>query len=99
MRIDPLFAGRAVSVLIAGLIGVGAVTGWLHSGFSPRQGDARPADSGRKPVSPGSCAFCRTVESIRTAEVRDEAPSAGAAGGGAPGGGPREPAFGGSGGP
>jgi hypothetical protein len=26
MRIDPLFTGRAVSVLIAGLIGVGAGT-------------------------------------------------------------------------
>jgi hypothetical protein len=26
MRIDPLFAGRAVSVMIAGVIGVGAGT-------------------------------------------------------------------------
>src|SRR5258707_14734744 len=85
MRIDPLFAGRAVSVLIAGLIGVGAVTGWLHSGFSPKQGDTRPADSGRKPVSPGSCALCGTVESIRTVEVRDEAAGERAAGGGGAG--------------
>jgi outer membrane lipoprotein SlyB len=82
MRIDPLFTGRAVPVLIAGLIGVGAVTGWLHSGLSPKQGDARPADSGRTPVPPSSCALCGTVESIRTVEVRDEAGGAGAAAGG-----------------
>jgi outer membrane lipoprotein SlyB len=81
MRIDPLFAGRAVSVLIASLIGVGAVTGWLHSGLSPRQGDARPADPGRKPVPPSTCALCGTVESIRIVEVRDEAGGAGAAAG------------------
>lgn len=78
MRIDPLFAGRAVSVLIASLIGVGAVTGWLHSGLSARQGDARPADPEYKPIPPSSCALCGTVESIRTVEVRDEAGGAGA---------------------
>src|SRR5258706_15994451 len=85
MRIDTLFAGRAVPVLIAGLVGVAAVTGWLHSGLSPTQGDARSADIGRKPVPASSCALCGTVESIRTVEVRDEAGGAGAAAGG-PGG-------------
>jgi len=88
MRIDPLFAGRTVSVfsvLIASVIGVGAVTGWLHSELSPKQGDARPADPGRNPVPANSCALCGTVESIRTVEVRDEAAGAGAAAGG-PGG-------------
>jgi len=69
-------------VLIAGLIGVGAVTGWLHSGLSPKQGEARPADPGRNPVPANSCALCGTVESIRTVEVRDEAAGAGAAAGG-----------------
>src|SRR5438477_13067220 len=78
MRIDPLFTGRAVSVLIASLIGVGAVTGWLHSGLSPKQGDARPAGPGHTPVPPSSCALCGTVESIRTVEVRDEAGGPGA---------------------
>jgi len=82
MRIDPLFTGRTVSVLIASLIGVGAVTGWLHSGLSPKQGDARPTDAGHTPVPPSSCALCGTVESIRTVEVRDEAGGAGAAAGG-----------------
>jgi len=85
MRIDTLFAGRAVPVLIAGLVGVAAVTGWLHSGLLPTQGDARSADTGRKPVPATSCALCGTVESIRTVEVRDEAGGAGAAAGG-PGG-------------
>src|SRR5437667_10430414 len=84
MRIDPLFAGRTVSVfsvLIASVIGVGAVTGWLHGELSPKQGDARLADPGRNPVPANSCALCGTVESIRTVEVRDEAASAGAAAG------------------
>jgi len=85
MRIDTLFAGRAVPVLIAGLVGVAAVTGWLHRGLSPTQGDARSADTGRKPVPANSCALCGTVESIRTVEVRDEAGGTGAAAGG-PGG-------------
>jgi len=98
MRIDPLFAGRAVSVLIASLIGVGAVTSWLHSGPSPKQGDTRPADPGRKPVAPSSCALCGTVESIRTVEVRDEAADPGAAGGGSAGAGSGEQAVEGSGG-
>jgi outer membrane lipoprotein SlyB len=74
-------------VLIVSLIGVGAVTGWLHSGLSLKQGDARPADSGRKPVPPSSCALCGTVESIRTVEIRDEAGGAGAAGPGGSGAG------------
>jgi len=82
MRIDTLFAGRAVPVLIAGLIGVAAVTSWLHSGLSPKQGDSRAADTGRKPVPANSCALCGTVESIRIVEVRDEAGGAGATAGG-----------------
>ena len=88
MRIDPLFAGRTVSVfsvLIASVIGVGAVTGWLHGELSPKQGDARLADPGRNPVPANSCALCGTVESIRTVEVRDEAGGTGAGTGG-PGG-------------
>jgi outer membrane lipoprotein SlyB len=69
-------------VLIASLIGVGAVTGWLPGGLWPRQGDALPADSGRKAIHPSSCAVCGTVEAIRTVEVRDEAGGAGPAAGG-----------------
>jgi len=97
MRIDPLFTGRAVSVLIASVIGVGAMTGLLPSGLSPKQGDARPADPGRKPVPASSCALCGTVESIRTVEVREEAGGAGAAAGGPAGSGSGEQTGGGSG--
>jgi len=82
MRIDPLIAGPAVSVLIASVIGIGAMTGLLPSGLSPKQGDARPADPGSQPVPPASCALCGTVESIRTIEVRDEASDVGAVAGG-----------------
>lgn len=73
--------------MIASLIGVGAVKGWLPGVLSPKQGDARPADPGRKSVPPSSCAVCGTVESIRTVEVRDEAGGAGAAAGGPAGAG------------
>jgi len=79
MRIHPLIAVPAASVVIASLIGVGAVKGWFPGGSSPKQGDARPADPGRKLIQPSSCALCGTVESIWTVEVRDEAVGAGAA--------------------
>jgi len=82
MRIDTLFAGRAVPVLIAGLIGVAAVTGWMHGGLSPKRSDARSPDTERKPVPANSCALCGTVESIRIVELRDEAGGAGATAGG-----------------
>src|SRR6266853_1089409 len=78
MRIDPLIVGPAVSVLIAGVIGVGAMTGLLPSGLSPKQGDARPTDPGSQSAPSTSCALCGTVESIRTIEVRDEASDVGA---------------------
>jgi len=96
MRIHPLIAGPAASVVIAGLIGVGAAKGWLPGGLAPKQGDARPADPGRNSVPPSSCAVCGTVDSIRTVEVRDEAGSAGAAADGPAGAGAGEQAVGGS---
>src|SRR5712672_680974 len=82
MRIDPLIAGPAVSVLIASVIGIGAMTGLLPSGLSQKQGDARPADPGSQSVPATSCALCGTVESIRTIEVRDEASDVGTVPGG-----------------
>ena len=70
-------------MLIASGIGVGAITGLLPSGLSPKQGDARPADPPTsQSVPPASCALCGTVESIRTIEVRDEASDVGAVAGG-----------------
>jgi len=82
MRIDPLIAGPAVSVLIASVIGIGAMTGLLPSGLSQKQGDARPADPGSQSVPATSCGLCGTVESIRTIEVRDEANDVGTVSGG-----------------
>jgi hypothetical protein len=58
--------------MIASLIGVGAVKGWLPGGLWPKQGDARAEDSGRKLIQPSSCALCGTVDSIRTVEIRGE---------------------------
>ncbi len=69
-------------MLIAGVIGVGAMTGLLPSGLSPKQGDARPADPGSQSVPAASCALCGTVESIRTIEVRDEPRDVGTVAGG-----------------
>ena len=69
-------------MLIASVIGIGAMTGLLPSGLSPKQGDARPADPGSQSVPSASCALCGTVESIRTIEVRDEASDVGAVAGG-----------------
>ena len=97
MRIHPLIAGPAASVVvIAGLVGIGAVKGWLPGGPSLKQADARPAEPGRKLIQPSSCAVCGTVESIWTVEVRDEAGGAGAAAGGSAGAGAGEQTVGGS---
>src|SRR5258708_23755673 len=82
MRIDPLRAGQSVSVVFAGVIGAGAMTGLLPSGLAPKQGDARPAAPGSQSVPAASCALCGTVESIRTIEVRDEPRDVGTVAGG-----------------
>src|SRR5258708_39832826 len=82
MRIDPRIAGPAVSVQIAGVSGVGDMTGLLPSGLAEKQGDARPADPGSQSVPATSCALCGTVESIRTIELRDEPRDVGTVAGG-----------------
>src|SRR5258706_6355775 len=92
MRIDPIIAGPAVSVLIAGVIGVGAMTGLLPSGLSPKQGDARPADPGSQSVPGTSCGLCGTVESIRTIEGRNEPREVGTVAGGVSGAAAGKPA-------
>lgn len=98
MRIRPLIAGPAASVVMASLIAVGVVSGWSLGGLSPKQGDARPADPRPRLTQPSSCASCGTVESIRTVEVRDEAGGAGAPAGGPAGAGAGEQTAGESGG-
>jgi outer membrane lipoprotein SlyB len=79
MRIHPLIAGPAASLMIVSLIGVGALKGWLPGALSPKESDARPADAEPRLLQRSSCALCGTVESIRTVEVRDESGGAGGA--------------------
>jgi outer membrane lipoprotein SlyB len=98
MRIHPLIAGPAASVMIVSLIGVGAVKGWLPGGLSPKESDVRPAETEPKLLQRSSCASCGTVESIRTVEVRDEAGGADGATGGSAGAGAGEQTAGRSGG-
>jgi outer membrane lipoprotein SlyB len=89
IRISPLAAGVAVSVVIVSLIGVGAVTGMLpralskkQNDFLQKQNDVRAADSEPRSVTAFSCALCGAIESIRVVDVRDEARVVGAAAGG-----------------
>lgn len=88
MRISPLAAGVAVSVMIVSLIGVGAATGMLpkalsqkQNDLSQRQNDARPAGSEPGSVALDRCSLCGAIESIRIVEVRDETKALGAAAG------------------
>src|SRR5258708_7484369 len=85
MRIDPLIAGPAGSGVVAGGVGVGAMTGLLPSGLSSKQGGARAAHHRSQTVpaapAPRWC-LCGSVESIRTIEVRDEPRDVGTVAGG-----------------
>jgi outer membrane lipoprotein SlyB len=72
-RVSPLIVAVAVSVAIAGLIGLSALTGMLPNKRAPMR-DEEPVPRGEsKPTQPGACAVCGTIESIRTVEVLDEA--------------------------
>jgi outer membrane lipoprotein SlyB len=88
IRISPLAAGVAVSVMIVSLIGVDAVTGMFpralsqkQNDLSQRQDDARAAGSEPRAVALDRCALCGAIESIRVVEVRDETKAVGTAGG------------------
>jgi hypothetical protein len=72
-RVSPLIVAVAVSVAIAGLIGLSTLTGMLPNKRAPMR-DEEPLPRGEsKPIQPGACALCGTIESIRTVEVLDEA--------------------------
>ena len=68
IRINPIIAGVAASVMILSLIGVGAITRLLPDARE----DAQPAEAARHSAPVGNCALCGTVESIWTVEVRGE---------------------------
>ncbi len=78
IRINPIVAGVAASVMILSLIGVGAITRLLPDARE----DAQPAEAARPSAPAGTCALCGTVESIRTVEVRGEPGGPGAVPGG-----------------
>jgi hypothetical protein len=74
-RISPLVVAVTASVVIAGLIGLIALTGVLPNKRAPMR-DEGPLPRGEsKPSQPGTCALCGTVESIRMVEVQDETTS------------------------
>src|SRR6266705_907438 len=63
IRINPIIAGVAASVMILSLIGVGAITRLLPDA----QEDAQPAEAARKSAPAGNCALCGPVEPARFA--------------------------------
>ncbi len=98
-RMNPLVAGAAVSVIVASMVGVAAMTGMLPSANSQKQeagsGAAVAPESSASRLSEArrerarqfaqSCASCGTVESVRTVEVRGEGTGLGAVAGGVTG--------------
>jgi len=74
-RVSPLILAVVASATIAGVIAIGSATGLLSSKRPPVGGDEPLPRVESKPVNPGACALCGTIESVRTVEVYDE-PSA-----------------------
>lgn|SRR5262245_1598195 len=71
-RISPLVLAAVASVTIAGLIGLGALTGVLPSKRAPVRSDEPLPRVEAKPAQQGVCAVCGTIEAIRTVEVLEE---------------------------
>jgi len=95
-RMSPLMAGAAVSVIIASMVGVAAITGVLPSANSQKQEVSAPKASApatatsearreRQRQVAQSCANCGTVEAVRTVEVKGEGTGLGAVAGGVTG--------------
>lgn len=100
-RMSPLMAGAAVSVIIASMVGVAAITGLLPSANSQKQEAGANAPAASTPASAAastsearrerqrqfaqSCANCGTVEAVRTIELKGEGTGLGAVAGGVTG--------------
>jgi len=69
----------AASAVIAGLIGIGTLTGMLTGKRSPARNEEPMVRVEPKPAASSVCAVCGTIESIRTVEVLDEASTTGGA--------------------
>lgn len=76
-RVSPLILAVVASATVAGLVAIGSVTGMLPSKRIVVQSEEPLPRAESKPVQPGACALCGTIESVRTVEVYDE-PSAAA---------------------
>lgn len=83
-RMNPRVVGVAVAVMIASILGIGAIAGRIPQAGSQKPLEAqRPAAKPVKAVDPASrsdraaatqhCATCGTVESVRAVEVKDGA--------------------------
>jgi len=98
-RMNPLMAAAAVSVIIASMLGIAAITGVLPSANSQKQevGTSASKASASTGVSTSearrerqrqlaqSCANCGTVEAVRTVELKGEGTGLGAVAGGVTG--------------
>jgi len=100
-RMNPLMAVAAVSVIIASMLGIAAITGVLPSANSQKQEVGTSASKASAAVSTGvstsearrerqrqlaqSCANCGTVEAVRTVELKGEGTGLGAVAGGVTG--------------
>jgi outer membrane lipoprotein SlyB len=71
-RVSRLVLAVVASAAIAGLIAIGSMTGVLSSKRAPARGDETSPRTEAKPVQPGACALCGTIESVRTVEVFDD---------------------------
>jgi len=96
-RMNPLMAGAAISVIIASMVGVAAITGVLPSANSQKQEAAGKVPETAAPAVTSearrerqrqfaqSCANCGTVEAVRTVELKGEGTGLGAVAGGVTG--------------
>lgn len=94
-KTHPLVLGAAASVMVASLLGAAAITGILPSAHSDKtelltRKNAAASESARHGADrlagrENSCAFCGTVEAIRTVEVKGAGTGLGAVAGGVTG--------------
>lgn len=85
MRIHPLMAGAAASVIVLSGVGVAAMTGVLpkSSAGKPEQAQAAPVQ--KQAAAAPACADCGVVTRVRTVEVKAEPTGVGAVIGGVAG--------------
>jgi outer membrane lipoprotein SlyB len=81
MRIHPLMAGAAASVMLLSLVGVAAITGYLPGSAAKSADQAASAPAAK----PAPCADCGVVVAVRQVEVKGKGTGLGAVAGGVAG--------------